>query len=82
MKIAVFGANGAIGRLVVHLALKEGHEVHQYSRKKEGLPQSEKAKVFTGELSEYAPIKQAIHGTDAVVSLLGPALKYSYPACL
>lgn len=53
--------------------------MHQYSRKKEGLPQSDKAKVFIGELSDYNQIKNAITGTDAVVSLLGPALKFSYP---
>ena len=79
MRITVFGASGAIGRLFVNLALKEGHQVHQYSRKKEGLPQSENARVFTGELTDYARIKEAISGTDAVVSFLGPALKRSYP---
>jgi putative NADH-flavin reductase len=79
MKIAVFGASGAIGRLFVDLALKEGHTVNQYSRKKEGLPQSENAKVVIGELTDYNPIKEAIRGTDAVVSFLGPALKRSYP---
>lgn len=79
MKIAVFGASGAIGRLFVKLALKEGHQVHQYSRKSEGLPVSDKALVFLGELTSYDQIKAAIVGTDAVVSLLGPALKRSYP---
>ena len=79
MKIAVFGASGAIGSLFVALALKEGHQLQQYSRKNEGLPQSENAQIFIGELTDYARIKEAISGTDAVVSFLGPALKYSYP---
>lgn len=79
MKIAAFGASGAIGRIFVNLALKEGHQVHQYSRSKTGLPESDQAKVFIGDLSDYEQIKQAIMGTDAVVSLLGPALKFSYP---
>lgn len=79
MKIAVFGASGAIGRLFVSQALKQGHQVHQYSRSKSGLPESEKAKVFVGELSDYDQIEKAIAGTDAVVSLLGPAVKFSYP---
>lgn len=78
MKIAVFGASGAIGRLFVALALKEGHQEHQYNRKKKGMPQSENAQVFVGDLTDYARIKEAISGTDAVVSFLGPALKYSY----
>ena len=61
MKIAVFGASGAIGRLFVDLALKEGHLVNQYSSKKEGLPKSEKAKVVIGELTDFNSIKEAIN---------------------
>jgi putative NADH-flavin reductase len=68
MTIAVFGASGAIGHLFVNLALKEGHQVQQYSRKKDGLPQSEKAKVIVGELTVYDRVKEAIKGTDSVVS--------------
>lgn len=79
MKIAVFGASGAIGRLFVDQALKEGHQLHLYSRKKQGLPQSENSQVFIGELSDFDQIKGAINGMDAVVSFLGPALKRSYP---
>jgi len=79
MNIAVFGASGAIGRSFVKLALQEGHQVNQYSRKKEGLPVSVKAGVYLGELTDYERIEEAIRGTDAVVSLLGPALKRSYP---
>jgi putative NADH-flavin reductase len=79
MKIAVFGASGAIGRLFIDQALKEGHQLHLYIRKKEGLPQSDNSQVFIGELSDFDQIKRAIDGTDAVVSLLGPALKRSYP---
>jgi putative NADH-flavin reductase len=70
MKIAVFGASGAIGRLFVNLALKEGHTVNQYSRKKEGLPQTGKAKVTIGELTDYDQIKEAIMGMDAVAVFL------------
>jgi putative NADH-flavin reductase len=79
MRIAVFGASGAIGRLFVNLALKEGHEVQQYSRRKDGLPESEKAKIIVGELTDYERVKEGIKGTNAVVSFLGPALKRSYP---
>ena len=79
MKIAVFGASGAIGRLFVEQALSKGYQLHLYSRKKEGLPISNNIKIFVGELSNYENIRKAIQGTDAVVSLLGPPLKFSYP---
>lgn len=79
MKIAVFGASGAIGRLFVEQALREGHQLHLYSRKTEGLPQADNSQIFMGELSDFDQVKEAIKGTDAVVSFLGPALKRSYP---
>jgi putative NADH-flavin reductase len=74
MKIAVFGASGAIGRHFVQQALKEGHYLHLYSRKNANLPESRNCQVFMGELSDYIQIKKAIIGTDAVVSLLGPVM--------
>lgn len=79
MKIAVFGASGAIGRQFVKLALAEGHELNLYSRKEINLPDPTKTKLFIGELSDYDKIKATIKGVDAVVSLLGPQLKFSYP---
>ena len=78
MNIAVFGANGAIGSHFIRLALKQGHDLNLYSRKKIDLPETG-VKSFVGELSDFNTIKETISGTDAVVSFLGPALKYSYP---
>jgi putative NADH-flavin reductase len=78
MKIAVFGANGAIGSKFVQQALNEGHALHLYSRKKIKLSDEANVKLFTGELSDYETIKEAITGADAVVSLLGPKLKFYY----
>jgi len=78
MRIAVFGASGAIGRLFTEIALQEGHLLHLYARKSDGLTISPSVKAVTGELTDYDKIKEAISGTDAVVSLLGPALKRNY----
>jgi putative NADH-flavin reductase len=79
MRIAVFGASGAIGIHFIKSALKEGHDLHLYSRKKIDLADPTKTKLFIGELSDYQSIMETIKGTDAVVSFLGPALKFSYP---
>lgn len=79
MKITVFGANGAIGRLFSQQALAQGHSLSLYSRSRSGLFESEHSSVFTGELSDYNAVRNAVRGADAVVSFLGPVLKYSYP---
>ncbi|HLT34221.1 MAG TPA: NAD(P)H-binding protein [Aquaticitalea sp.] len=79
MKIAVFGASGAIGTHFIKSALKEGHDLHLYSRKKIDLADPAKTKLFIGELSDIETIRKTIKDTDAVVSFLGPALKFSYP---
>lgn len=78
MIITVFGANGAIGRLFVQQALFAGHHLNLYTRNKEGLPVSASVTIIVGELSEYEKIRQVIKGADAVVSLLGPPLKFWY----
>ena len=79
MKIAVFGASGAIGRQFVNLALNDGHELYVYSRREINLPDPTKTKLFIGELSDFEKINGTIKHADAVVSLLGPQLKFSYP---
>lgn len=78
MKIAVFGANGAIGSHFIKLARKQGHELNLYSRNKIEMADTG-VKSFVGELSDFNVIKETISATDAVVSFLGPPLKYSYP---
>ena len=79
MKIGVFGATGNIGRIFTELALKEGHSLNLYARNAEGLHTSPNIKVVSGELTDFDGIKEVISGTDAVISLLGPALKRNYP---
>lgn len=79
MKIAVFGASGKIGRLFVQQAIDEGHSVNVYTRTTPNIPVSDKVMVFVGELSDTDKIRRAVKGTDAVVSLLGPPLKRTYP---
>ena len=79
MRIAVFGATGNIGRIFTKQALKEGHSLNLYARKPEGLNTSPSIKVVIGELTDFDRIKEVISGSDAVISLLGPAIKRNYP---
>ncbi len=73
MKIAVFGATGQAGQLLVKKALADGYDVVAYARNPSKLDQkSEQLTVIQGELNDQASIQKTITGVDAVVSLLGP----------
>lgn len=79
MKIAVFGATGGIGKLVVKHALKEGFEVVAFARNPEKINISnEKLKILKGELYEYEKIENCILGCDVVINALGVPMKFSY----
>jgi putative NADH-flavin reductase len=72
-KIAVFGATGGTGRQVVEQALAEGYDVVAYARDPSRLGIShERLTVVKGELSNQVLIEDAIRGSDAVLSTLGP----------
>ncbi|MGP4009742.1 NAD(P)-dependent oxidoreductase [Streptomyces sp. 4N124] len=78
MRVTVFGATGAIGRLVVQQLLDGGHQVTALVRNpaKLALNQSQLT-VVTGQLSDRDAVEQAVSGADAVISALGPSLKRS-----
>jgi putative NADH-flavin reductase len=72
VKLAVFGANGPTGRLLVQLALGEDHEVVAFTRHPDGYPiAAPRLEVAAGDVHDLAAVTSAIDGTDAVVSTLG-----------
>ena len=72
-RIVVFGPTGGTGRRLVDQALAEGYEVVAYARDPSKLGfSSERLTVVKGELSDQALIEDAIRGSDAVPSTLGP----------
>jgi putative NADH-flavin reductase len=75
MKFTVFGATGAVGREVVTQALDAGHHVIAYVRNPSKLDVTHpKLTVIAGELTDREAIQRAVHGSDAVISALGPSL--------
>ena len=56
MRIALVGAHGKTGRLVAECARSLGHEVH----------------ALEGDVLDDASLAIALHGTDVVISTLGP----------
>jgi putative NADH-flavin reductase len=74
MKIAVFGASGKTGLLLVDEALASGHDVVAYVRKPESFKSDHpNLKVVAGYLNEKDKLKSVISGSDSCISTLGGA---------
>lgn len=73
MKIAVFGATGGTGRLVVQQSLEKGYAVVAFTRSPQKLElKDDKLTVFEGDIQNADQVSTAIAEVDAVVSALGP----------
>ena len=68
MKLLVFGAAGATGRLAVRSALAAGHEVTAFVR---GADSVEGARTVRGDATDPASVAGAMAGQEAVISTLG-----------
>jgi putative NADH-flavin reductase len=79
MMIAVLGATGGCGRLVVSAALARGYRVQALVRDPEKLKKqlaetgvvAENVVVVVGDASDAASIRRAVEGVDVVVSCIG-----------
>lgn len=76
MNITLFGASGAIGKIVLEQALSDKDNlVTAYVRNSDRLKiTNPNLKVIVGELDNQALIHKAIEQSDVVISTLGPAL--------
>jgi putative NADH-flavin reductase len=73
MKIAVFGASGRTGRLLVEGALAQGHEVTAFARTPSKLGVThENLRVVQGTIQEAQKVEEAVAGQDAVLVALSP----------
>ena len=73
MKLTIFGASGATGRELIQQALAAGYEVVAYVRSPARISTSQAGlTVVHRELTDSAALGRAIHGADAVISVLGP----------
>lgn len=72
MKIVIFGANGATGKVLTKQALARGHTVTAVTRHPETFPlQHERLQVMGGDVFDLSAVEQAVAGQDAVLSTLG-----------
>ncbi|GIH18333.1 NAD(P)-dependent oxidoreductase [Rugosimonospora africana] len=72
MRLVVFGANGATGRLLVRLALTAGHEVVAVTRHPADFPLAGGRLVVEGaDVHDSDAVARVVRGADAVLSSLG-----------
>ena len=73
MRITIFGATGGTGKQLVKQALAEGNGVVAFARNPSKLNITDKnLTLLKGELTDNALIENAVRGSDAVISVLGP----------
>jgi nucleoside-diphosphate-sugar epimerase len=82
MKLTIFGAAGATGRVLVEQALEKGYEVAAFDRHTAGLTiQHSKLKLVQGDVFKQEDVEAAIEGQDAVICVLGVKPTVTAPVC-
>lgn len=71
MKIALFGATGAVGGYFLNKALAAGHEVTALVRSPKKLGDQPNLRVVKGNVKEASDVQSVINQADVVVSCLG-----------
>ena len=72
MKIVIFGANGATGRLLIRQALAAGHRIAAVTRRPAEFGVThERLSVVAADVHDAQATEQAVEGADVVLSALG-----------
>lgn len=81
-RVAVFGASGRVGRLVVRLAADDGHEVVAFGRDRRklypgrlGPAARRRLKTVVGELDDPVVVGLGVADADVVIAALGPGAR-------
>jgi uncharacterized protein YbjT (DUF2867 family) len=72
MRIVVFGATGATGRLVVERGLRAGHDLIAAVRAPSAVAARERLDVRTADVLDAASVRAACTGADVAISCIGP----------
>jgi putative NADH-flavin reductase len=72
VRLALLGATGRTGRLVLDQALAQGHQVTALARDPALLPRREALTVIQGDAQSATPYDALLDGAEAVLSALGP----------
>lgn len=71
MRLVVFGANGATGRLLTRQTLAAGHQVVAVTRLADFPITHERLSVVEADVHDAQAVDRAVEGADAVLSTLG-----------
>lgn len=71
MKVAIFGASGATGKLLTQRCLTAGYDVTVLLRNLNDFLLRDHVRAIQGSAFESAPVRQTIEGADVVLSALG-----------
>lgn len=74
MKLAMLGATGFVGTVLIAKAVSEGHQVRVLVRNPNKLQDLGSVDVLAGDMHEPALVQQLVRDTDAVISVAGPPL--------
>jgi putative NADH-flavin reductase len=74
MKLTILGASGGIGRLLVEQATRRGHEPRAVVRSTSSVTVPDGVALLRGDLESEAFLREAVRGTDVVLSALGHKL--------
>jgi putative NADH-flavin reductase len=74
MKIAIFGASGATGRLLTERCLAAGYEVAALLRRPAKFALREQMRVVEGSAFNAEAVQRTVEGADVVLSVLGARL--------
>lgn len=73
MRLTILGATGGIGRLLLPLALDQGHEVTAFARAPKKIQRDgPRLRVVGGDLFNVDQMASAIRGSDVILSAFGP----------
>jgi len=72
MKLAIIGATGFVGRVVVNEALARSHEVTAIARHTKDLPTNNHLHIALGDVTNTEWLSQTLKGVDAVISAFNP----------
>lgn len=76
MNVAIFGATGMTGRVVLEQALGRGHKVTALVRNPDTLTVDDpNLEVVAGDVLDLEAVEKAIIGQDAVVAVLGAGMR-------
>jgi putative NADH-flavin reductase len=71
MRVAIFGASGATGKLLTQRCLAAGYDVTVLLRNLNDFLLRDHVRAIQGSAFESAPVRQTIEGADVVLSALG-----------